>query len=140
DCKYTTLNCNNKIDQVLSFYKKIIKVLFLSLFMQKNKRYIFLTLIGVLCLVIIGYHLTNYLAHSKLTAFLNDNDKSPIQNFENLKVNIWKGQLQANNIEVKWAHTELGDANRAKSKSIQIQGIKFYKIWKENKVVIGHLE
>lgn len=108
--------------------------------MQKNKRYIFLTLIGVLCLVIIGYHLTNYLAHSKLTAFLNDNDKSPIQNFENLKVNIWKGQLQANNIEVKWAHTELGDANRAKSKSIQIQGIKFYKIWKENKVVIGHLE
>lgn len=108
--------------------------------MRKTKKHIFLTLIGALCLVVVGYHLTNHFVHSKLTAFLNNIDKSPIQNFENLKVNIWKGQLQVNNIELKWPHSELNIANRLKSKSIQIQGINFYKVWKDNKVIIDYLE
>ena len=93
----------------------------------------------MLCLIIAGYHLTNYFAHSKLTEFLNNDGKSLIQNFENLKINIWKGQLQANNIEIKWPYTER-NANRIKLNSVEIRGINFYKIWKENKIVIDYLE
>lgn len=108
--------------------------------MQKRHKYIILILISGLSLGLVIYFLTNHLAHSKLTTFLNDKDTSPIQSYENLKINVWKGQLYASDIKINWPNTKVGNTTTIKTKSIQIKGINFYKIWKNNKVEIDHLE
>src|SRR5690625_6401337 len=90
--------------------------------MQKRHKYIILILISGLSLGLVIYFLTNHLAHSKLTTFLNDKDTSPIQSYENLKINVWKGQLYASDIKINWPNTKVGNTTTIKTKSIQIKG------------------
>lgn len=109
--------------------------------MQKKYKHIVFILIGVLGFGILIYHSANYFAHKKLVALLNErNSDISIDNYEDLKVNIWKGKLHLTNLSFKWQDGNGKNTSFIGSEYIHIDGIKLLKLWKDQDIEISRLE
>lgn len=109
--------------------------------MQKKNHLILYITIGILIVGVLVYNLANYFAHKKLINFLEENQTDlPIESYEDLKVNVWKGYLHVNNIALKWDGSDSTQVSTIKSKSITIKGVSLIKLWKDKDVKINHIE
>lgn len=96
--------------------------------MQKKQKLILFIVIGVLSIGL--YPLTNQIAHNKVVALLKDEPNNLfIKNYEDLKVNIWKGKLQISNVDLEWPNENELIKNTMKSESIYITGFKLMNYW-----------
>lgn len=108
--------------------------------MQKKQKRILLILIGVVCIGIL-YPLVNHLAHNKVVALLKEDHNSLlIKNYEDLKVNVWKGQLYISNVEVEWPSEQGTANNNIKSECIHVYGLKLINLWISKNIEVYRIE
>jgi len=108
--------------------------------MQKKQKRILLILIGVVCIGIL-YPLVNHLAHNKVVALLKEDHNSLlVKNYEDLKVNVWKGQLYISNVEVEWPSEQGTANNNIKSECIHVYGLKLINLWISKNIEVYRIE
>lgn len=108
--------------------------------MQKKNYTILYIMTGILTLGILVYTLANYFAHKKLVSLIKENQTDlPIESYNNLKVNIWKGYLHVDDVVLN-LNDDSSDTSSINIKSISIEGLGIIKLWRKNEVAINRIE
>lgn len=106
--------------------------------LKKHKLILFIA-IGVLCMGL--YPLANRLAHNKVIALLKDDSNNfPIKSYEDLKINVWKGQLHIYNVAFEVPAENEAAKSNIKSESIYIDGIKLINLWINKNIEVRRIE
>lgn len=103
--------------------------------MQKKTKLILWISLVVLILGILFYYTANHLAHKKVIRLLEEHRKDlPIENYEQIHINIWKGNFSILHGKLQWSDKKSGLIIKVDSERMVLKGFGLIKFWRKNSI------